>query len=192
VQQTDAVKLSISDLCKVIPFVKMLECSRRSSNSCTSALSKRHVRNEQPCRYLFELLFPIQPKPFGLRWKMVLWDHVVLRSVSTTGFTTRSRRFIEKRASRTHPAVLKLETRHAIRKPSTSTIPLLLSRCWLVNWKGIRPVLQRFPKCSLLETSGTQIDVLWPWKSGLVKRNTKSSGSGGVLQHSSKVPLIDF
>ena len=27
VQQTDAIKLSISDLCKVIPFVKMPDCT---------------------------------------------------------------------------------------------------------------------------------------------------------------------
>ena len=35
------IKLSISDLSKVIPFVKMLECSRRSSNSCTKSSDYR-------------------------------------------------------------------------------------------------------------------------------------------------------
>ena len=43
VQQADAIKLSISDLSKVIPFVKMLECSRKSSNSWQSHAQKVQI-----------------------------------------------------------------------------------------------------------------------------------------------------
>ena len=142
-----------------------------------SGSNKRHARNEQPCRYLFELLFPIQPKPFGLRWKMVLWDHVVVRSVSTTCFTTRSRRFIEKRAPRTHPAVLKWQRRQSTgnashNKNAAHFHDLFGSPyCWLLDWKGIWPIKSVFNSSkmySLRRPLGTRPDVVWPWKSGSV------------------------